>query len=350
MLPLPRVAYAAPRALDEALSLLERGRSAGTPASGDVAARRGPILPIAGGTDLLPNLKHGLFAPELLVDLSRIENPRLRGVRDERDGVHIGALTRLSEAAHDALLAAYYPALARGYALVASPQIRNMGTVGGNLCLDTRCTYYNQTEFWRQSLGYCLKREGTVCHVVPGGTRCVAASSSDGATLLIALGAEAHVENRDGDRWLPVEQLFVSEGRRNLVLDRHELVTEVRLRHPAAGERAAYEKLRPRAAIDFPALSVAAAGRFEPDGRCATLRVVVAALGAKPRVVAGLDAIVSGRSLDAEIAGRVAEAARKQCHPLTNITIDVPWRHEMVGVFVRRALASLAMAPSGNGR
>ena len=345
MLPLPRFRYESPRRLADALATLgaARGQAAD---HGDVSARRGPVLPVAGGTDLIPNLKHDLFAPEVLVDLTRLEEERLRGVRDERDGLHVGALTPLSQAAGDALLGAYYPALARGYSLVASPQIRNMGTVGGNLCLDTRCTYYNQTAFWRQSLGYCLKREGTRCHVVPGGTRCVAASSSDGATLLTALGAEAHVESADGDRWVPVESFFVGEGRRNLQVAAHELVTEVRLPRPTAGLTMAYEKLRPRNAIDFPMLSVAVALEREPSGACRQLRVVVAALGAKPRLVAGLGTL-AGKTIDEGHMAQIAEAAYKQCHPLTNIAFDTEWRHDMVPVYVRRALTA---ALSANGR
>jgi 4-hydroxybenzoyl-CoA reductase subunit beta len=339
MLPLPRFRIETPRRLGDALATLATGNRDRASDHGDVNARRGPVLPMAGGTDLLPNLKHDLFAPEAIVDLTRLEEPRLRGVRDEKDGVHVGALTPLSEAAGDALLGAYYPALARGYSLIASPQIRNMGTVGGNLCLDTRCTYYNQTAFWRESLGYCLKREGTRCHVVPGGTRCVAASSSDGATLLTALAAEAHIESDDGDRWVPVEKFFVGEGRRNLHLEAHELVTEVRLPRPASGLTMAYEKLRPRNAIDFPVLSVAVALERDPSGATRSLRLVVAALGSKPRVVAGLDGFM-GQALDEEAMAKIGETAFKQCHPLTNITVDPDWRHEMVRVYVRRALAA----------
>jgi len=339
MLPLPRFRIETPRRLGDALATLASGNRGRASDHGDVNARRGPVLPMAGGTDLLPNLKHDLFAPEAIVDLTRLEETRLRGVRDEKDGVHVGALTPLSEAAGDALLGAYYPALTRGYSLIASPQIRNMGTVGGNLCLDTRCTYYNQTSFWRESLGYCLKREGTRCHVVPGGTRCVAASSSDGATLLTALGAEAHIESAEGERWVPVEKFFVGEGRRNLHLEAHELVTEVRLPRPASGLTMAYEKLRPRNAIDFPILSVAVAVERDPGGACRRLRLVVAALGAKPRVVAGLDGFV-GKALDEEAMSKIGEAAFKQCHPLTNIAVDPDWRHEMVPVYVRRALAA----------
>jgi 4-hydroxybenzoyl-CoA reductase subunit beta len=338
MLPLPRLQWTAPSRLDEALDLLERGSRGRASEQGDVAARRGPVLPVAGGTDLVPNLKHRLLAPELLVSLSHLEETHLRGVRDEKDGVRIGALTRLTEAAEDPLLEAYFPALTRGYGLVASPQIRNMGTVGGNLCLDTRCTYYNQTPFWRRALGYCLKREGTQCHVVLGGTRCVAASSSDGATLLMALGAEVRLQRSGGDRWLAAEKLFLGEGRRNLAIESGELVTEVRLPRPSRGLKSGYQKLRLREAIDFPALSVAVALRLDEEERCRSLRIVVSSLGAKPRVVAGVERLATGKRLDEEILEEIGTLAFRQCHPLTNIPLDAEWRHTMVPVFVRRAL------------
>ena len=265
MLTLPRLEWVAPAALGDLLSLLGANAHRAS-AEGDVAARRGPVLPVAGGTDVVPNLKHRLLDVELLVSLSRLSGPEWRGSRLEGEFLRLGALTSLSQAAADPLLRRHYPALATAYGLIASPQIRNMGTVGGNLCLDTRCTYYNQTPFWRQALGYCLKREGTVCHVVPGGTRCVAASSSDGVTMLIALGAEARVARTGEERWTPVEDLFLGEGRRQLKLGADELVVEVRLPRPRPGQTAAYQKLRPRAAIDFPVLSVAVVAARNASG------------------------------------------------------------------------------------
>jgi len=345
MLPLPRLRHLAPRQLREALSLLEQGSRGRTAPDGDGAERRGPVLPIAGGTDLVPNLKHRLHDVELLVDLTRLEDPHLRGVREHDGRLHLGALTSLAAAAADPLLRARHPALAGVYRQIGSPQLRNMGTVGGNLCLDTRCSYVNQTAFWRAALGHCLKRKGTACHVVPGGTRCVAACSSDGATLLTALGAEARVEGLGGDRWIPVESLLQSEGRRHLAIDPGELVTELRLPAATAGQVAGYEKLRLRAAIDFPMLSVAAVAELEPTGACRSLRVVVSALGARPRVVTGLESLVAGRPLDDAAQDRVAAQAHRQCHPLPNLAADPAWRRAMVPVLVRRALRRAVGSP-----
>jgi 4-hydroxybenzoyl-CoA reductase subunit beta len=342
MLPLPRLRYLAPRDLREALALLEQGCRGRTVPDGDGAARRGPVLPIAGGTDLLPNLKHRLLDVELLVDLTRLEAPRLRGTREVAGWLHLGALTSLAAAAADPLLNARHPALAGAYRRIGSPQLRNMGTVGGNLCLDTRCTYLNQTAFWRAALGHCLKRKGTTCHVVPGGTRCVAACSSDGAALLTALGAEARVEGAAGDRWVAVEALLQPEGRRHLALSPGELVTELRLPAAPPGQRAAYEKLRLRQAIDFPMLSVAAVAELSPAGGCRSLRLVVSALGARPRLVGGLDALAVGNPLDPAAIERVAAEAHRQCHPLANLSSDPAWRRAMVPVLVRRALRRVA--------
>ena len=338
MLPVPPLRYLAPRRLREALGLLEQGARGRTVPDGDGAQRRGPVLPIAGGTDLVPNLKHRLLDVELLVDLTRLEEPHLRGVREVAGRLHLGALTSLADAAVDPLLRQRYPALAGVYRKIGSPQLRNMGTVGGNLCLDTRCNYFNQSAFWRAALGYCLKRKGTACHVVPGATRCVASCSSDGAAFLTALGAEARIEGVTGDRWVAVESLLQSEGRRHLAIEPWELVTELRLPAATPGRRAAYEKLRMRQAIDFPLLSVAAVADLEPGGACRSLRVVVSALGARPRVVTGLGGLVEGRPLDDAALERIAAEAHRQCHPLPNMTADPAWRRAMVPVLVRRAL------------
>ena len=176
----------------------------------------------------------------------------------------------LAELAADRAIHALHPSLARAAGLVASPQIRNMGTLGGNLCLDTRCTYYNQTYFWREALGFCLKKDGTVCHVVPQGRRCVAAHASDVAPVLLTLGAEVEIASAErGRRRVPVDGFFVGDGVHNNILTPDELVTLTVIPAAARGGRSGYQKLRPRGAIDFPMLSVAFARRLHgwPDPR-----------------------------------------------------------------------------------
>lgn len=326
MLTVPVFQWLRPSTVDEALRVL--------------AENPGECLLVAGGTDAVPNLKHRLHDPRVVVSLGGVGE--LRFARSENDGLHLGALLTLTELAEQTEVRRDFPALARAASLVASPQIRNMGTLGGNLCLDTRCTYYNQTFFWREALGFCLKKDGLKCHVVPAGKRCVAAHSSDVAPMLIALGAELEIVGASGtsgaaSRVLPVEDFFVGDGIHNNVLKPGEMVTRVRVPASSRGARQAYGKLRPRGAIDFPMLSVAVAGRAE-GGAVTSLRIVVSALGARPRTLGGLEALVAGRAPDEALFEAVAAVAHKQCKPLTNVPYDDAWRHDMVPVFVKRAL------------
>lgn len=331
MLTLPRFEWARPGTLEQVTEIL--------------AARPGECLMVAGGTDAVPNLKHRLHEPRLVVSLAGVRE--LHFVREDATGLHLGPLVTLSELARHPSVQRDFPSLARAAGLVASPQIRNMGTLGGNLCLDTRCTYYNQTYFWREALGFCLKKDGLRCHVVPQGKRCVAAHSSDVAPVLIALGASVEIASRAaGRRTIPVEEFFVGDGIHNNVLKPDELVTRLVVPAAARGMKAGYQKLRPRGAIDFPMLSVAFAGRAGASG-LESARLVISALGARPRVVGGLDALALHRTLDDAALDSIAQAAYKQCTPLINVAYDHDYRHEMVPVFVKRALReALGGAPS----
>jgi len=320
MLTLPRFEWAQPATVEETLALL--------------SDRPGETLIVAGGTDAVPNLKHRLHEPRRVVHIGRVRD--LRFIREEADGFHLGPLVTLTELSLDPGVRDAHPALARAAGLVAGPQLRNMGTLGGNLCLDTRCTYYNQTYFWREALGFCLKKDGIYCHVVPQGKRCVAAHSSDVAPVLIALGAEVEIASRDGVRRISVDEFFVGDGVHNNVLRPQELVTRIVVPARARGMHTAYQKVRPRHAIDFPMLSVAFAARLN-DSNCEEIRVVVSALAAKPKLIGGLDPIALGRPLDGATIEAVAQVAYKQCRPQTSVPYDPDWRHEMVPVYVRRA-------------
>jgi 4-hydroxybenzoyl-CoA reductase subunit beta len=335
VLRLHRYRYHRPRVLEEAIALL---------------GEHGGALPIAGGTDLVPNMKHRLFTPDHLVALSGVEEMHGiawldagMGAVEEADGaawLSIGAAETLSAVARDERVRGHFPALARAASLVAGPQIRNRGTIGGNLCLDTRCTYYNQTEFWRGALGYCLKKDGDVCHVTRVGRKCVAAHSADTPPVFATLGAEIDLAGPGGTRTVPVDSYFVADGIWNTVREPGELVVRVRVPTRARTLRTAYAKLRQRRAIDFPLLSVALAADVGDDGGIASMALVVSALGARPRAVSGLDRVAVGRSL-AEAADDVAALAHKQCHPLENIIVEPSWRRAMVPVFVRRALREI---------
>ncbi len=333
MLTLPRFEWSAPTTLDELFAHL--------------AAHPSDTLLVAGGTDSVPNLKHRLHEPAYVVHIGQVRE--LGGMRDQADGLHLGPLTTLSSIARTESIRRDFPSLAKAAGLVAGPQLRNMATLGGNLCLDTRCTYYNQTYFWREALGFCLKKSGTVCHVVPQGKRCVAAHSSDVAPVLISLGAEVEIATPAAGgvtrRTIAVDEFFVGDGVHNNVLLPGELVTRIFVPAAARGLAAGYQKLRPREAIDFPMLSVAFAARVAA-GLCEEARLVVSAIAAKPRVINGVDSIARARPLDEEVAAAIATAAAKQCHPLINVAYDQEYRRAMVPVYVTRAVREAAGIPS----
>jgi len=335
MLRLHEYRYHRPGRLAEALELLH-GRDG--------------AMPIAGGTDLVPNMKHRLFTPHHLVGLKGVEE--MRGIRlldaegrpaaDERGAAQlaIGATETLATVARDPLVRRFFPSLAAAAGQVAGPQIRNQGTLGGNLCLDTRCTYYNQSLFWRQALGFCLKKDGDVCHVTRVGKKCVAAHSADTAPALITLGASVDLAGADGERSVGVDEFFVADGVWNTVRRPDQLLVRVRIPLPAPGLRTAYRKLRQRNSIDFPLLSIALAADLADDGTVNAMSLVVSALGSRPRVVSGLDRVAQGKPL-ADVTDAVARQAHKQCHPLENIIVSPEWRRAMVPVYVRRALREI---------
>ncbi|HUF12453.1 MAG TPA: FAD binding domain-containing protein [Longimicrobiales bacterium] len=322
MLRLPPYQYHVPGSLAQAVELLAR--------------HAGDVMPIAGGTDLVPNMKHGLFTPGHLVALSRV--PELRGVELLPGGLRIGATMTLADVAVHPLVRAHAPSLADAAGRVAGPQLRSAGTIGGNLCLDTRCTYYNQSRFWRSALGYCLKKDGDTCHVTKVGRKCVAAHSADTPPVLMTLGASMELAGPGGTRSHRVGDFFIADGIWNNVREPDELVTSITVPLPPAGRFAAFEKLRQRGSIDFPLLNVAVAGELNDDGTIAELRVIVSGLGSRPRVVSGLIDIAAGQAPTAELLDAVAERAHAQCHPLDNMIVDPEWRRAMVPVYVRRAL------------
>jgi 4-hydroxybenzoyl-CoA reductase subunit beta len=294
---------------------------------------------IAGGTDLMPNMKHGLFTPDHVIALRQIAE--LHGI-EERDGeLVIGAAESLSAVSRHTLVRRHFTSLARAAGSVAGPQLRNMGTIGGNLCLDTRCTYYNQTYFWRNALGFCLKKDGAACHVTKVGKKCVAAHSADTAPVLMTLRAVADLASASGTRSVPVADFFIADGIENTVREWNEIVTRVRIPLPSLRTRTAFQKVRQRGAIDFPLLSIAIAAEMGEALEIEDLRIVISGLGSRPRVISGLDKVATGRPLDEATTNAIAERAFRQCHPLTNIIVDPDWRRAMVPVYVRRALADL---------
>jgi 4-hydroxybenzoyl-CoA reductase subunit beta len=300
---------------------------------------------IAGGTDLLPNLKHELYDVDVLVSLARV--PGLAGVRSGADGaLCIGAMTPLEDVARSEAVRRAAPALAQAASLVAGPQHRRMGTLGGNVMLDTRCRWINQTYFWRQALGFCLKKDGSLCHVVEGGQKCVAAASNDGAPALMTLGATLAFEGPDGRRELAIDELWKADGIVNKRTDPREILTEIRVPATGPGHRGAYGKLRLRGSIDFPLFGCAARLELAPNGRVADADLAAVALAARPvRVRGAAEALAgapaSGPDWQAAVE-RLAAIAAKQLHVLPNVDGDAEWRQAMVPVYVRRTLLAAA--------
>ncbi len=328
MLRLPPFRYHRPATVDDAVAL---------------KAEHGPeAMYVAGGTDLVPNMKHRLFEPRHLVALKGIE--ALGGIRVEDGTLRIGAAETLTAVSRDAEVRRLFPALAEAAAHVAGPQLRNQGTIGGNLCLDTRCTYYNQTAFWRGALGWCLKKDGEVCHVTKVGRKCVAAHSADTPPVLMTLDASAVLAGPGGRREVAIRDFFVADGIWNTVREPGEIVVEIRIPLASAGRRQAYEKLRQRGSIDFPLLTVAVSAELDGDGTVRDIAGVVTALGARPRVLSGWAEMAVGARLERDLVDGLAARAHEQCRPLENIIVDPDWRRAMVPVYVRRALERIRAA------
>jgi len=320
MLRLPAFDLKEPDTLDEALQLL--------------AAHGGDAMPVAGGTDLLPNMKHELFSPKVLVSLSGIE--ALQAIEDQNDHWRLGAGCSLDRLASHEGLQTSLPALTEALGAVGGPHHRRMGTLGGNLCLDTRCLYYNQTLQWREALGFCLKKDGDACHVA-GGRKCVAAASNDSAPPLLVYNAIVEIVGPGGARELPVRGFYHPDGIANTRLEPGELVVAVRVPKPLEGSRAAFHKLRRRGAIDFPLLNMALLLRQDDQGALVELNAAVSALAARPNQVKGLDRFL-GKVPDETVIDAIADRCRRGSVPLTNIATDPEWRRALVPVFIKRLL------------
>ncbi|MCP3920830.1 MAG: hypothetical protein GY711_35330 [bacterium] len=338
MLRLPKFELEEPATLDEALALFaEHGSDA---------------MPIAGGTDLVPNMKHRLFEPKVVVSLARIE--ALTGIRVTSGGeLEIGAMTTLADVARSSAVQERAPVLAQAASLIAGPQLRTMGTLGGNVMLDTRCQWYNQTHFWRTSLGYCLKKDGTECHVVQGGGKCVAAASNDTAPALMTLGATLVFqgptppgESKANLREIAIDALWKADGIVNKHTEPGEILTAIRIPAQAAGHRGAYGKLRDRGSIDFPLFGCAVRLDVGTDEAVTGADICAVALVARPSHVKRIEDELVGQRVGsddfASAVGRVAELAYKQCRPMDNSPGDADYRREMVPVYVRRTLHAAA--------
>lgn len=324
MMRLPPFRYLAPKTAREAARLLsEHGAEA---------------MPVAGGTDLYPNMKRRQFTPKVLVGLRRVDEARGIVANGE---LTLGALATLTEVSEHPVVRSRWPAIARSAGFVSSPPLRNAGTIGGNLCVDTRCNYYNQTEFWRASIGYCMKKDGDVCLVAPGSETCWAISSSDTAPVMISLGAEVTLVGPDSERRIPVQQLYGPDGINYLAKKPEEILTRIHV-PDRSGWRMTYRKLRRRGSIDFPILGVAVAVRLGVDGSVEDARIVLGAVHTSPVEATDAREFLKGRRLDPDTIETGAGIAYKPARPLDNADLAYSWRKRMARIEVARALAELA--------
>jgi 4-hydroxybenzoyl-CoA reductase subunit beta len=325
-LSLPQFRLLRPRAIEEAVAYL--------------AKHAGNVRVLAGGTDLIPSMRQKLFEPESVLDLRGLSE--LRGIRPQANGVvEIGALTTLSSIEKSTYLRQHYPVLTEAAATVASPVLRNMGTVGGNICLDTRCLWYNQSLTWRKGCGFCIKKDGNLCHVAPGGTKCWAAFSGDTPPALLCLNAEIEIAGPDGRRRVSLRDFYTGDGENYRKLLPTELVTRVFLPAESADYRGIYRKLRVRGSIDYPLAGVAVVMK-RSNGHVADARIAITAVNPAPLLLQHAGEMLIGKAVDEALADAVGDLAARTAKPLTTSALTPEYRREMIRVFTKRAVLAAA--------
>jgi 4-hydroxybenzoyl-CoA reductase subunit beta len=333
MLRLPRLRYLRPRTVDEACEM--------------AAANPGSMF-IAGGTDLVPNLKRRQFDVSTLISLNALPNgTAVAG--DAKRGLEIRAAATLDDLAVHPTLDGAYRALAQAAALVSTPQVRVMGTLGGNLLVDPRCNYYNQTYSWRKAVGFCMKKDGQICLVARSSPRCWAVSSSDTAPVAVALNAEVTLHGVEGTRRIPAADLYRDDGIDYTTKRRDEVITALQLPAVKGRMTSAYWKLRRRPSFDFPILGVAIAITWD-DGVVRHARGALGAVGSHPVDITPYLAPLTGARPGDDLIVEVAEAADKPSRPLDNTDLSHYWRKRMTKVYIERALREACGLPPLEGR
>lgn len=333
MLRLPRVRYLRPRSVEEAV---------------EMAASNPRSMFIAGGTDLVPNLKRRQFDVSTLISLSRLpEADRIEGTA--RDGMAIGAGATLDELANHPGLQGPYRALAQAAGTVSTPQVRYMGTLGGNLLVDPRCNYYNQTYAWRKAVGFCLKKDGQICLVARSSPRCWAVSSSDTAPVAVALEAEVTIHGLKGTRRVRAADIYKDDGIDYTTKAADEVITEIHIPAVASQMTSAYWKLRRRPSFDFPILGVAVAIIWD-DGVVRQARGALGAVGSRPVDIGSFLGALTGTRPTTDRIAEVAEAADKPSRPLDNTDLSHFWRKRMTKVYIERALREACGLPALDGK
>ncbi len=325
MMRLPKFDYLLPRTVDDAVRMISHA---------------GPeAMFVAGGTDLYPNMKRRQQMPETVISVMRLsELHEIRG--DASSGISIGAGILLSEICENELIKTIWPVVTRAARLISTPLLRNMGTIGGNLLLDTRCNYYNQNYEWRRSVNFCLKKDGDTCWVAPGSHMCWAVQSSDLAPVMVAIGAKLKFVSVAGERVIEAKELYNHDGIHYLRKQTDELLTEIYL-PPADGMQATYQKLRRRGSFDFPVLGVAASVKRSDSGTIENARIVLGGIAPAPIDVIEAAETLVGKPLNPENIHAAADACYIKARPLDNTDFVMGWRKQMTRTYVIRALKEI---------
>ena len=333
MLRLPKFRYLHPKSVAEAVRMI---------------ADHGPdTMFVAGGTDLYPNMKRRQQTPKVVIGLAHLD--KLRHIKGKpKEGMILGAGLTLTEVSEDRRVLRAYPVVAQAAELISTPLLRNMGTIGGNLLLDTRCNYYDQNYEWRKAIHFCMKKDGEICWVAPSSPRCWAVQSSDCAPVMVAIGAKVKLVSRTGERLIPAAELYNDDGIQHLNKRPDELLTEIHL--PAIdsqgdGWRATYWKLRRRGSFDFPVLGVAACLRLAADGTVEDAKIILGGVGSHPVEATVSEQAILGKKLTEETIQQAAASAYPTAKPLDNTDFAMSWRKDMARYYVAGTLRELGGLP-----
>jgi len=326
MMRLPKFEYRVPRAIGEAVKIM-----AGSGPQGQF---------VAGGTDLYPNMKRRQQTPQTVISVMRL--PELNQITgDGAAGVRIGASVTLTDICEHPLINRDYPVIAHAARTISTPILRNMGTIGGNLLLDTRCNYYDQNYEWRKGINFCLKKDGDVCWVAPGSSKCWAVQSSDLVPVMVAIGAKFRLASTLGERMIDAAGFYNDDGIDYLKKRPDELLVDIHL-PPLNGWRASYQKLRRRGAFDFPVLGVAAWVNLSEEGTVKSAKLILGGVGPAPVEVKEAEAALIGQPLNEERMRAAAEACYVKVRPLDNTDFLMNWRKQMARPLGFKALEELS--------
>ncbi len=328
---LPHFDLRQPSTVEEALSLMEEFR--------------GSALALAGGTDLIPLMRYRLEVPSTLVSLQKVDC--LKGISLQDGRVFIGAMTPLADLVSSSIISDNFPALLQAARAVGAPPILNLATVGGNICQNSRCLYYNQSRTWRLERPACFKAGGNVCHAVPKGNKCFSVYSGDLAPALVALDAVAAVEKRGRSRSVSIEELFSGNGLHPIALGKEELVTGVAIPLPEKSSNSSYMKMRARPSIDYPLVSAAACATRGGNGKIEKIRLVLGAVGPSPVVVGDVGRFFEGKTLDEVDFDALSEIIGKGARMVDNLTFPGSYRKAMLSVIAEKAVRAALRPGAG---